>query len=61
MRLALWYNVFVCHQYDICKNSVGRVNVGRYGVLSESGLYVIRELCFLWSVVMPHVNCGYDG
>ena len=41
MHLALWYVVLVCHQYDVCKNSVGSVYVG----LSESGLCVFRELC----------------
>ena len=45
MHLALWYVVLVCHQYDVCKNSVGSVYVGGYGGLSESGLYVFRELC----------------
>ena len=23
MHLALWYVVLVCHQYDVCENSVG--------------------------------------
>ena len=45
MHLALWYVVLVCHQYDVCKNSVGSVYVGGYGGLSESGLCVFRELC----------------
>ena len=43
MHLALWYVVLVCHQYDVCKNSVGSVYVGEYGGLSESGVF--RELC----------------
>ena len=34
MHLALWYVLVVCHQYDVCENSVGSV----YGGLSESGL-----------------------
>ena len=37
--------VLVCHQYDVCKNSVGSVYVGGYGGLSESGLCVFRDLC----------------
>ena len=45
MHLALWYVVLVCHQYDVCKNSVASVYVGGYGGLSESGLCVFRELC----------------
>ena len=44
MHLALWYVVFVCQQYDVCKNYVGSVYVGGYGSLSESGLCVFREL-----------------
>ena len=45
MYLTLWYVVLVCHQYDVCKNSVGRVYAGGYGGLSEFGLCVFRELC----------------
>ena len=45
MHLALWFVVLVCHQYDVCKKSVGRVYVAGYGGLSESGLCVFRELC----------------
>ena len=45
MHLALWYVVLVCHQYDVCENSVGSVYVGGYSGLSESGLCVFRELC----------------
>ena len=45
MHLALWYVVLVCHQYDVCKDSVGSVYVGGYGGLSESVLCVFRELC----------------
>ena len=41
VHLALWYVVLVCHQYDVCENSVGSVYVGGYGGLSESGLCVI--------------------
>ena len=45
MHLALWYVVFVCHHYDVCKNYVGSVYVGGYGGLSENGICVFRELC----------------
>ena len=45
MHLALWYVVLVCHQYDVCENSVGSVYVGGYGGLSESGLCVFCKLC----------------
>ena len=45
MYLALWYVVLVCHQYDVCENSVGRVYIGGYGGLSESGLYVFCKWC----------------
>ena len=24
VHLALWYVLLVCHQYDVCENSVGR-------------------------------------
>ena len=36
MHLALWYVVLVCHQYDVCENSVGSVYINGYGGLSES-------------------------
>ena len=45
MHLVLWYVVIVCHQYDVCENSVGSVYVGGYGGLSESGPSVFRVLC----------------
>ena len=45
MHLSLWYVVLVCHQYDVCENSVGSVYIGGYGSLSKSGLCVFRELC----------------
>ena len=71
MYLALWYVVLVCHQYDVCKNYVGSVYVGRYGGLSESGLCELCPVSFLvvgespsvllWSVVMSYVNCGNYG
>ena len=44
MHLVLWYVVIVCHQYDVCKNSVSGVYVGWYCGLSENGLCVFREL-----------------
>ena len=44
MHLAIWYVVLVCHQYDVCKNSVDSVYVAGYGGLSKSGLCVFREL-----------------
>ena len=74
MHLALWYVLLVCHQYDVCENSVGSVYVGGYGGLSESGLCVLCKLCqvgflvvgngpsvLLQSVVMSYVNCGNYG
>ena len=45
MHLSLWYVVLVCHQYDVCENSVSSVYVGGYGGLSESGLCVFCKLC----------------
>ena len=45
MHLALLYVVIVCHQYDVCENSVGSVYVGGYDGLSESGLCVFCKLC----------------
>ena len=44
-HLALWHVLLVCHQYDVCENSVGSVYVGGYGGLSESGLCVFCKLC----------------
>ena len=32
MHLTPWYVVLVCHQCDVCKNYVGCVYVGEYGV-----------------------------
>ena len=73
MHLTLWYVVLVCHQYDVCENSVDSVYISGYGGLSKSGLCVFRELCpvsfllvgespsvLLYSVVMSYVNCGDD-
>ena len=68
MHLAVWYVVLVCHQYDVCENSVGSVYVGGYGSLSESGLCVFCKwgpVCFLvvnkGSSVLLYVNCGNYG
>ena len=50
MHLALWYVLLVCHQYDVCENSVGSLYVGGYGGLSENGLCVfckLRPVCYL--------------
>ena len=41
VHLALWYVLLVCHQYDVCENSLGSV----YGGLSESGVLDMC-LCF---------------
>ena len=38
MHLVLWYVVLVCHQYEVCENSVDSVYICGYGDLSESGL-----------------------
>ena len=45
VHLVLWYVLLVCHQYDVCENSVGSVYVGGYCGLSESGLCVFCKLC----------------
>ena len=45
VHLALWYVLLVCHQYDVCENTVGNVYVGGYGGLSESALCVFCKLC----------------
>ena len=45
VHLALWYVLLVCHQYDVCENSVCSVYVGGYCGLSESGLCVFCKLC----------------
>ena len=45
MHLSVWYVMLVCHEYDVCENSVGSVYIGGYGGLSESVLCVFRELC----------------
>ena len=58
MHLILWYGVLVCHQYDICKHSVGSVYVGGYGGLSEIRPSVFPELCpvgFLVASEIPSV------
>ena len=52
MHLALWYVLLVCHQYDVCENSVGSVYVGGYGGLSENGLCVFCKLCLVYFLVV---------
>ena len=52
MHLAHCYAVLVCQQYDVCKNYVGSVYVGRYGGLSESKLCVFHVLCPVSSLVV---------
>ena len=52
VHLVLWYVLFVCHQYDVCENSVGSVYVGGYGGLSESGLCVFCKLCLVCFLVV---------
>ena len=44
VHLALWYVLLVCHQYDVCENSVGSVYVGGYCGLSFCKLCPV---CFL--------------
>ena len=74
MRLTFWYNVFVCHQNDICKDYIGSVYVGGYCGLRESELCVLGKLCqvgflvvcecslvLLHDVVMSSVDCGDNG
>ena len=51
MHLALWYVVLVCHQYDVCENSVGSVYIGGYGGLSESGECVYEW--YTWFRCLP--------
>ena len=53
MHLALWYVLLVCHQYDVCENSVGSVYVGGYGGLSESGL------CVFCKIVSSLLSCSW--
>ena len=57
MHLALWYVLLVCHQYDVCENSVGSVYVGGYGGLSESGL--LSSVNCVQSVVMSYVRVDH--
>ena len=66
--------MFVCHQNDVCEDSIGSVYVGGYCGLSESELCVFGKLCpvgflvvcecslvLLQPVVMSSVDCGDDG
>ena len=50
--------MFVCHQYNVCENSVGSVYIGGYGGLSESGLCVFRELCPVSFLVVADCPSG---
>ena len=59
MHLYLWYVVLVCHQYDVCENSVGGVCIGGYGGLSESGPCVFRELCPVSFLVVGEMSVGF--
>ena len=62
MHFALWYVVPVCHQHDVCENSVGSVYAGGHGGLSESALCVFCIPSVLsQSAVMSYVNCGNYG
>ena len=74
VHLTIWYCVFVCHQNDVCEDSVGSVYIGGYCGLSESELCVFDKLCpvgflvvcespsvLLQSVVMSYVDCGNYG
>ena len=45
VHLALWYIVFVCHQDDVCEDSIDSVYVGEYCGMSESELCVFGKLC----------------
>ena len=48
IHLARWYVLLVCHQYDVCENSVGSVYVGGYGGIFHVGLYVC--FCYVLSL-----------
>ena len=58
MHLSHWYVVCICHQYDVCENSVGSVYIGGYVSLSESGLCVFRELCPVSFLVVGECPSG---
>ena len=45
MHLTIWYIAIVCHQDDVCENSIDNVYVGGYCGLSESGLCVFGKFC----------------
>ena len=51
------FGIFVCHQYDVCKNYVGSVYIGGYGGLSQSGLCVFCELCPVSFLVVGEWFC----
>ena len=52
MHLTHWYIVFICHQDDVCENSIGSVYVGGYCGLSESGHCVFSKLCLVGFLVV---------
>ena len=58
MHLALWYVVHVCHQYDVCKNYVGSVYDGGYGILRENGPCVFHKLCPVSFIVVRRLWCS---
>ena len=44
LALRLWYVVLVCHQYDVCENSVGSVYIGHMvGMVVRAKVFC--ELC----------------
>ena len=45
VHLTLWYIVFVCHQNDVCADSIGIVYVGGYCGMSEIELCVFDNWC----------------
>ena len=52
MHLTLWYIMFVCHQNEVCENSIGIVYVGGYCGQRESGLCVFGKLCLVGFLVV---------
>ena len=69
VHLILWYIVLVCHQNDVCADSIGSVYVGGYCGLSESELCVFDKLCPVCFLLicecslglLQYVDCGEDG
>ena len=56
MHLTLWYIVFICDQYNVCKNYIGSVYVGMYYGLNESGLCVFGKLCPVGFLVVCKIS-----